>query len=80
MLYEGASKRQANFSCYPKEHTLRSLTVLICDSRAPFKNPRSSTQGIDFPPPLQGRACKVLLNLNKELRLFAIIEASVCVR
>jgi hypothetical protein len=31
MLQERASRRQVHFSCSPKEHTLLSLTVRMCD-------------------------------------------------
>ena len=48
--YEVASRRQANFSCYPKEHPQLSITVLIGDSRAPFKK-------LPLKPPLQTLAC-----------------------
>jgi hypothetical protein len=42
MLYEEANKRQANFSCYPEEHTLLSLTVALTPQRSSGSRPGGS--------------------------------------
>ena len=45
MLYEEANRRQASFSCYPKEHTLLSLTVALTPQRSSGSRSGGSDNG-----------------------------------